>query len=292
VLGVFAVLGIAALLSHLRFIKQSPVFPPHEVKAMTMCPVEPNDIVGVSYNIRMLPPVISSASQEHNMGRTAAIVDALRRLDPKPDVIFFQEAWDPRVREMLVAWLAKDYQFVTDTGAEDEERGMLCAVGTGLMVMSRFPIVGRYFQRFGVAALSSADFFADKGILRVTLDIAGEHVDVVNLHLQAGDFSGVRREQLSIVEGVLKGADLIVGDFNFDGREHLDFLVEYSSFYDTQITSQAVSSDVWQGQNPRLLDYVFSTKAMVGTCSEVIRGVYQSDHSPIRFRFNPGLKLE
>jgi endonuclease/exonuclease/phosphatase family metal-dependent hydrolase len=292
IIAVFALLSISALTSHLRFISQSPVLAPHTHHNARRCPVQDGDIVAISYNIRMLPPLISSASPEHNMGRTAAIADRLMKLSPRPDIIFFQEAWSPRVREQLKIWLGEYYPYSTDTGPEDNERSLRRAVGAGLMVMSRFPIVDRQFQRFGVSSWTSADFFADKGALRVGLDIDGQRIDAVNLHLQAGDYPAVRAEQLEVVRRVAQGAHLLVGDFNFYGREHLDFLVNFSDYYDAHVDSQITSSDVWQGTNPRLLDYAFSSKKILGTCAQVLRGIYLSDHSPILFRLTPGLELE
>ena len=290
VLGV--VVCLSALASHIRFINPSPIVPPHSVHATPECPVKTNDIVAISYNIRLLPPLISAASPEHNMGRTAAIASFLSNMNPRPDIIFFQEAWSPRIREQLMVWLGDFYPHTTDTGPEDAQRSFRRAVGAGLMVMSRFPIVDRHFERFGVAAWTSADLFADKGALRVVLDVEGHNIEVVKLHLQAGDYPKVRAEQLSVVERLAGTAHLLVGDFNLDGREHLDFLVRFSDFYDAHIGSDVTSSDVWRDKRARLLDYVFSNKKLVGTCAQVLRGVYLSDHSPIMFRMTPGLKLK
>lgn len=285
-------LSFAALASHLRFILPSPVFVAHAPQGATLCPVEDHDITAISYNIRMLPALISSASPEHNMGRTAAIADVLMKLSPRPDILFFQEAWSPRIRDQLKIWLGDYYPHTTDTGPEDNERSLRRAVGAGLMVMSRFPIVSRQFERFGVSSWTSADFFADKGALHVGLDIQGKRLDTVNLHLQAGDYPDIRSEQLAIVRRLAQDADILVGDFNFYGREHLDFLVSFPDYYDAHINSQMTSSDVWKGTDPRLLDYVFSSKKLLGTCAQVLRGIYLSDHSPISVRLTPGLKLE
>lgn len=283
---------IAALGSHLRFMMPSPVVAPHSTSNSSLCAVQDGEIVALSYNIRMLPALISSASPEHNMGRTAAIADYVKNLSPRPDILFLQEAWSPKIREQLKLWLGSYYPHTTDTGEEDSRRSFRRAVGAGLMVMSRFPIVHRQFERFDVSAWTSADFFADKGALRVTLDIRGEQLDIVNLHLQAGEYPEVRATQLQVVKALGQDAHLLVGDFNFDGREHLDFLVGFSDYYDAHVDSAATSSDVWRNREPRLLDYVYSHKKLLGTCAQVLRGVYLSDHSPILFRVSPGLELK
>jgi endonuclease/exonuclease/phosphatase family metal-dependent hydrolase len=159
----------------------------------------------VTYNIWGLPSWMTGARS----GRYPRIAHELERLDP--DIILLQEVWTAEARKSAPAtgrWClaraAGQHTFFQQSG---------------LVTLSRFPVIGGEFYPFSRAMLP--DSFVNKGALKVTLRLpTGAVVNVWNVHLQDGGSLDVRgsqvRQLVSRVEAAEDGqiADLIGGDFN------------------------------------------------------------------------------
>jgi endonuclease/exonuclease/phosphatase family metal-dependent hydrolase len=159
----------------------------------------------VTYNIWGLPSWMSGARS----GRYPRIARELERLDP--DVVLLQEAWTAKARTAVptngnwsVARAAGQHTFFQQSG---------------LVTLSKFPIIGGEFYPFSRAAFP--DRFVNKGLLKVTVQMPGGRVlNVWNVHLQDGGSAEIRlsqvRELVSRVEATEDGqiADLVGGDFN------------------------------------------------------------------------------
>jgi endonuclease/exonuclease/phosphatase family metal-dependent hydrolase len=142
-------------------------------------------------------------------GRYPRIARELERLDP--DVILLQEAWTAKARKSApahshwsIARAAWQHSFFQQSG---------------LMTLSRFPIIGGRFYPFSRAAFP--DRLVNKGVLKVTVQVANGFVlNIWNVHLQDGGSPAVRqsqvRELLARVRAAEDGqiADLVAGDFN------------------------------------------------------------------------------
>jgi endonuclease/exonuclease/phosphatase family metal-dependent hydrolase len=142
-------------------------------------------------------------------GRYARIARELEKLGP--DVILLQEAWTAKARESApnhgrwsVARAARQHTFFQQSG---------------LMTLSRFPIIGGKFYPFSRAAFP--DKFVNKGILKVTVQLSdGQVLNIWNVHLQDGGPPAVRlsqvRELVAWVKAANDGqiADVVGGDFN------------------------------------------------------------------------------
>jgi endonuclease/exonuclease/phosphatase family metal-dependent hydrolase len=159
----------------------------------------------LTYNVWGLPSWMTGA----RAGRYPEIARELERLDP--DIIFLQEAWTAKARGAVpargrwsIARAAGQHTFFQQTG---------------LVTLSRFPIVGGEFYPFSRSAFP--DKFVNKGVLKVTVKLpCGSLVNLWNVHLQDGGPPEIRRAQIRELELHVQAAedgqiaDLVGGDFN------------------------------------------------------------------------------
>ena len=207
----------------------------------------------VTYNIWGLPSWMTGARP----GRYPPIARELERLDP--DIILLQEAWTAKARRSAPAngpWAmaraAGQHTFFQQTG---------------LVTLSKYPIIGGEFYPFARAALP--DRLVNKGVLKVTVQLPGGQVlNVWNVHLQEGGPPEIRRSQIrELVARVLAAedgqiADLVGGDFNCTPqsplyRELVDSLgpsVQQLGGADPFVTWDGLSAKPGAGQT---IDYIF-----------------------------------
>jgi endonuclease/exonuclease/phosphatase family metal-dependent hydrolase len=207
----------------------------------------------VTYNIWGLPSWLTGAPR----GRYPQIARELERLDP--DIILLQEAWTAKARKAVPAhgrWSI----------ARPAGQHMLFQQ-SGLVTLSRFPIIGGEFYPFSRAAFP--DRFVNKGVLKVTVQLSGGRVlNIWNVHMQDGNWPEIRRTQVrelvSRVQEAQDGqiADLVGGDFNCtpespSGRELMRSLgpnVQQLDGGDPFVTWDGLSSKPGVGQT---IDYIF-----------------------------------
>jgi endonuclease/exonuclease/phosphatase family metal-dependent hydrolase len=158
----------------------------------------------VTYNIWGLPPLINFASSK----RYIQIARELQRLDA--DLVLLQEVWTKKALEALPT--NRNWSVASARPVCFFERN-------GLVVLSKFPILGGEFHPFTAAALPDA--LVTKGALKVTIEMADKRrVNVWDVHLQDGHSYRTRRRQIAELLGWIRGAadgqlaDLVGGDFN------------------------------------------------------------------------------
>ena len=159
----------------------------------------------VTYNIWGLPSWMTGARG----GRYPRICHELEQLDP--DLILLQEAWTAHART------AAPHNSHWSIARAAGQRSFFQQ--SGLVTLSRFPIIGGEFYPFTRSAFP--DRFVNKGVLKVTVRLPDEQViNVWNVHLQDGGSEQVKlsqiRELVSRVRAAQDGqvADLVGGDFN------------------------------------------------------------------------------
>ena len=200
--GLALVIGAGGCASH----RPAPLLIGHQAMAAPACLSDKAlSLKLVTYNIWGLPSWMTGARP----GRYPPIARELERLDP--DIILLQEAWTAKARtsapangRWAIARAAGQHTFFQQSG---------------LVTLSKWPIVGGEFYPFSRAAFP--DRFVNKGVLKVTVQLAGGQVfNVWNVHLQEGDWPEIRlsqvRELLSHVQAAEDDqvADLVGGDFN------------------------------------------------------------------------------
>jgi endonuclease/exonuclease/phosphatase family metal-dependent hydrolase len=207
----------------------------------------------VTFNIWGLPSWMTGAPA----GRYPKIARELERLNP--DVILLQEGWTTRARK----------------SAPSNGRWSLArAAGqhtlfqqTGLMTLSRFPIIGGTFYPFSRSAFP--DKFVNKGVLKVTVQLPGRQVlNVWNVHLQDGGPPEIRLSQIrELVSRVQEAkddqiADVIGGDFNCTPESSLYWELANSFGSSLQQLNGGSPFVTWDGLSAKpgagqTLDYVF-----------------------------------
>lgn len=209
----------------------------------------------MTYNIKGLPwPV--AFGREDAMARIADRLAALRRVGRQPHVILLQEAFTPEAAQIAAR---AGYAHVaagpdaslrtpmpsTDGDAAYREQGLWYRgegvdkqLGSGLMILSDYPIIGVDRMAFPDFACAGFDCLANKGVLIAHLNVPGidAPVSIVNTHLNARKAAGVPVErslrafarQVDLMarfvgSHVPAGRAMILGgDMNIGGDRHRD----------------------------------------------------------------------
>jgi len=147
----------------------------------------------VTFNIQDLPVIA-----KNHIDRVRAIGETLRGLDP--DLVGIQEGFVEKHRKVLLdavqgSRLVHNRYFPSAT------------IGSGLFVLSAFPIKEAFFHRYTVSGpwykVYEGDWWAGKGVslVRVELPSGEGYVDFYNTHMQAkygdGGYAAVRLAQMT-----------------------------------------------------------------------------------------------
>jgi endonuclease/exonuclease/phosphatase family metal-dependent hydrolase len=207
----------------------------------------------VTFNVWGLPSWMSGAKS----GRYPRIARELERLDP--DIVLLQEVWTANARKSApadgrwsIARAARQHNFFQQSG---------------LVTLSKFPIIGGEFYPFSRSAFP--DRWVRKGALKVTVQLpGGEILNIWNVHLQNGDSHKIRRlqveELLARVEAAPDGqvADLIGGDFNCTPASSLFRELSSKLGQNLEPSGGAPAFVTWDGLSSKpgcgqTLDYLF-----------------------------------
>jgi endonuclease/exonuclease/phosphatase family metal-dependent hydrolase len=207
------------------------------------------------------------------------LASVLRSFDT--DVIVVQEAWWPddgpaAVDEVAADLGAKVFALPFGRGTVEPwphiSRRDLARGELGLAIISKVP--AREIQRIPVGRVW-ADPAPGRGALHLELDVDGETVDVVGLHLTSrlphGPPLQLRRIAASLPQ---PGRPAVVaGDFNFWGPGVASFLPGWR---------RAVIGATWPARAPHSqIDHVL-VRPEVGVVSSTVLGDVGSDHRPVR----------
>jgi len=155
----------------------------------------------LTWNINQWPTALSGHRNRRRL-------DIVRRFVRDFDIVCLQEAWSATSQELC--WEHR-YHYL------DDGRSAF-GFGSGLLTLSRFPVVSSRFVRYAAAAIP--DSMASKGISLATLRVPGQGVvHVINTHLQARFWPGVRKRQMRELDRFVEQrcADtttLLAGDLN------------------------------------------------------------------------------
>ena len=177
---------------------------------------KPVELGIVTFNIQDL-----YLASQYRRPRMAAIAEILCEL--KPDIVGLQEAFISADRDLLLRGLA-------GCGLTHSHYFAGGVVGSGLLIVSRFPIEETRFRLYSVACpwyrLDQGDWWAGKGVALARIRLPEENgvLDFYDTHLQAryteGGYLAERKTQLGemkrfVAKTALEGAPAaLVGDFN------------------------------------------------------------------------------
>jgi endonuclease/exonuclease/phosphatase family metal-dependent hydrolase len=185
------------------------------------------------------------------------------------------------------------------------------AMNSGLVTLSKFPIIDVKFYQYKSYNPLSFDMFSEKGFLSVLVDVGGNsdkrYIRVINTHLQSSDFQRYDKNALSQMKELLvyleelrdSGVEYIVGgDFNVDIRDIKGFdnvkesgditelldkvIISYPNdptIYINLSTSHSSSKNI-RGYEQFIFDYFISSKGLKVRDPVVISSNY-SDHNPV-----------
>ncbi|MGK0486060.1 MAG: sphingomyelin phosphodiesterase 2, partial [Myxococcota bacterium] len=162
---------------------------------------------------------------KHKPQRMRAIYERVAELNL--DVVAFQEIWTQESLDALVAGAKR-------AGFEHTWHNPEPASGSGLLVVSKLPIVKTHFEAFKAKGhperLNHFDYYSGKGIALVTVEAPFGAVTLLNTHLHANyastqsldEYKGIRAVQvLQLVASVakLRTPLIALGDFNLEETE-------------------------------------------------------------------------
>ena len=238
----------------------------------------------MTYNLHLFGGSVAGFETFNDDQRLTEIIRAIRAESPPPDVIGLTEVWDCRFAERLENELGDLYPYIAVGSFESNvgvavttillgglfipaalwlgliDAGAVNAIGSGLVLMSRYPFDGDpvfhpYISEAGV--FESFDAWAEKGVLAVKIQVPdiSATVGVLLTHLEAdSDKADVRRDQLRELASVAAHlrlsspsmALLAMGDFNVIGE---DSNSQQTAEYRCMI-KQLGLDDTWRAQNP------------------------------------------
>lgn len=159
------------------------------------------DLRLLSWNINQWPTALGGKGHRRRLATVQSLVRDF-------DVVCLQEAWSS---------VAQEIRFEFPHHHLDRGRSAV-GFGSGLLTLSRYPIRSGRFARYVAAAFP--DSLASKGISLATVELPGlGSIHVINTHLQARFWPGVRRRQMEqlnrfVAEHCSEGCVLIAGDLN------------------------------------------------------------------------------
>ena len=175
-------------------------------------------------------------------------------------------------------------------------------INSGLVTLSRYPVLSHQFIVFETQNVLSADVLAEKGFLVVLITIRKQRLFVINTHLQSSAYRNddtVAKQQwyqLKTYVSQLKGPWIIGGDFNMNISSLLNERIPYSVYasfepsiyikYDSD-TEVATSCTNQSGLEPFVYDYfITNTIQLDPPCTLPI---CYSDHLPVSSKIKKNL---
>jgi endonuclease/exonuclease/phosphatase family metal-dependent hydrolase len=171
---------------------------------------QPASLTVTTFNVWGLPSWVNWASGS----RFRKIADTLPQIGS--DVVLMQEVWTRHCFDELSQEALKTNRNWWTASAR--RRGTFLGQN-GLLTLSRYPIISASVRHFSSARLP--DSLMHKGALKVTIDAGGQRFNIWNVHLQDGESSQVRSQQIAeLIKWIEQSddgqtADIVGGDFNF-----------------------------------------------------------------------------
>jgi len=240
----------------------------------------PISITAVTFNVHDMY-LVSTYRKE----RITAIAHILKRLNP--DVVGLQESWIKSDRQLLMSILKTSrlqYAVYFPSGL----------VGSGLFIISAYPIVEYWFHRFSARGkwwkLWHSDYWGGKGCALTRVQLTVDHfVDFFNTHTHAsysddGEYDLERASNLSEVMQFVKCANIpacpaiVVGDFNCSMQEsQWDSLVQGGALQRAMATDSAIDH-IMVARNPTYRFETIETHEIAEAVEIQGRLIAVSDH--------------
>jgi endonuclease/exonuclease/phosphatase family metal-dependent hydrolase len=176
-------------------------------------------------------------------------------------------------------------------------------MNSGLVIMSKFPIIDVKFKKYSVSNPWSFDRFSEKGFLTASINIENKCIKVINTHLQSSDFQRYDKyalsqlnELLTYIEELDKNKDeyIVAGDFNIDINDIKNIKEIKHKLKDIKcpknptiyinLTTSHTHNEYKEGYDPFIFEYFITSKSINMKNPKVINIDY-SDHNPVSTSF-------
>jgi endonuclease/exonuclease/phosphatase family metal-dependent hydrolase len=183
-----------------------------------------------------------------SLARIGSILADLRKSGDAPDVILVQEMFSPAAKRAVAA---AGYQYVVTGPGRTQRKRMVQTervpgprgkgefgfhlLGSGLAILSRYPIISTDSEPFGKRACAGVDCLSNKGVLHARIAVPGvpQPINLVNTHLNAQSASRATPERQAAAHRIQvemlrrfarasRGAGepaIVGGDFNMKNSE-------------------------------------------------------------------------
>jgi endonuclease/exonuclease/phosphatase family metal-dependent hydrolase len=172
------------------------------------------------------------------------------------------------------------------------------ALNSGLVILSKFPILKGEFIEYRHSNPFTLDTFSEKGFVSVLVDINGKKMRVINTHLQSCDFERYDVQALlqldelfDYMETIYDPYYIIGGDFNIDIFDLKEKYVKYRgvpslhypedpTIYINFTTSHSRCTRKL-GYDGLILDYFIASKNIKMKKPITLTSYVYSDHNPV-----------
>ena len=234
------------------------------------------------YNVQFLYKFIV---EQNNNYRPKIIAEYVGNLKNNIDVISFCETFDSEAREILIKNLYK-FGFKYSTPVLDDDTSFFS--NGGIFLMSKFPIISYSFYIYRNS--TGIDYFANKGIVRITLKKENKNITIFSTHLQAWKkYTDTRNEQIKEFRDYIKKSSfssddivILIGDFNMSSEDVIHGM-KYDFDAPKIISTQKYTFDSTinsfvgiDGSEPNFYDRVEKNEGKISFSSVIQR--YNLDH--------------
>lgn len=209
----------------------------------------------INWNTFLLPSIAKITAQNQ---RAKLIADYLKNSEEDYDIITLQEVFTKRAYRTITKTLKDKYPYHTGS----PRRRWFKPVSSGLLILSKYPIVDTYFYMF--SKMAHADRYSTKGALAVTIELSEKSkVQVITTHFQAqyGEkYETIRKGQYHYLKNtVLKNYHdpdlpmILTGDFNINKHR----TQEYNPFINyLNLVDPIISGDITDTYDSRINNLV------------------------------------
>ncbi|NLI24668.1 MAG: sphingomyelin phosphodiesterase [Bacteroidales bacterium] len=221
-----------------------------------------NELKILSWNIYMLPSIIT---QTNNSDRAKAIGEYLGK--GEFDVILFQEAFSAESRRIIFSLVQDTYPY--EYGPANSG-GISLRLNSGLWILSKMPL--RKIDEIEFKQSRGFDAFARKGAILMEGILNNFRFQILNTHLNAGDYDELRASQYRQIRNDLLDkyrtedvVQIVCGDFNVDKNDGHNFkrlindLAVRDYYAGWQCSYDGESNDLVSPKYKKrsLIDYIF-----------------------------------
>lgn len=152
--------------------------------------------------------------------RIDKIINQVKNL--APDIVGLSEVWANKSKKRFISELKSQLPY----SAWDKNENSL-QIGSGLLLLSRFPLSNVYFTQYPDGSLVGDDKHSQKGFILATADLGAQKLLIAHTHTQAdNDQEAIEARKSNIIQlqkAISKAADnsipaILLGDLNIIGE--------------------------------------------------------------------------